>query len=203
MEDNFLSEYNSKKITNYLNKNLKNFDVVILIDYGHSFINNKIYNVLVNKAKFLAINCQTNSANLGFNLITKYKRSDYVCIDEPELRLAVSNNVDEVEKILNTNLIKKIKCKNITITRGKYGSCSLMNSKILHTPALISDKVIDTIGAGDVFLGITALLNSRKNNQLTTNIIGNIAAALKVDILGHSRSISQSDFYAILKHILK
>ena len=203
MEDNFLSDYHSKNIIQYLNKKLKNFDVVILIDYGHSFINNKIYNILINKAKFLAINCQTNSANLGFNLITKYKRSDYVCIDEPELRLAVSNNIDEVEQILKKNLIKKIKCKNITITRGKYGSCSLMNSKILHTPALISDKVIDTIGAGDVFLGITALLNSRKNNQLTTNVIGNIAAALKVDILGHSRSISHSDFYAILKHILK
>jgi rfaE bifunctional protein nucleotidyltransferase chain/domain len=203
MSDDFLSEYNLKKVINYLKKNLKNFDVVILIDYGHNFINKKIYDVLVNKAKFLAINCQTNSANLGFNLISKYKRSDYVCIDEPELRLAVSNNVDEVEQVLKNNLIKKIKCKNITITRGKYGSCSFMNSKILHTPALISDKVIDTIGAGDVFLGITALLNSRKNNQLCTNLIGNIAAALKVDILGHSRTINQSDFYAILKHILK
>jgi cytidyltransferase-like protein len=203
MEDNFLSKRHSKNVIQYLNMNLKNFDVAILIDYGHGFINNDIYNVLVNKSKFLAINCQTNSANLGFNLITKYKNSNYICIDEPELRLAVSNNVDEVEQILKKNLIKKIKCKNITITRGKYGSCSLKNSKILNTPALISDKVIDTIGAGDVFLGITALLNSRKNNQLTTNIIGNIAAALKVDILGHSRSISQSDFYAILKHILK
>ena len=37
------------------------------------------------KSKFLAINCQTNSANLGFNLITKYPKSDFICIDEPEL----------------------------------------------------------------------------------------------------------------------
>ena len=34
-------------------------------------------------------------------------------------------------------------------------------------------------------------------------IIGNIAGALKVDILGHSKSISRSNFYAILNHILK
>ncbi len=203
MEDNFLSKHHSQNIIKYLNKSLKSFDVVILIDYGHNFINNNIYKTLIKKSKFLAINCQTNSANLGFNLITKYKKSNYVCIDEPELRLAASNNIDEVEKILKTQLIKKIQCKNITITRGKYGSCSLVNSKILCTPALISDKVIDTIGAGDVFLGITSLLNSVRANQLTTNLIGNVAAALKVDILGHSKSISSSDFYAILKHILK
>ena len=34
------------------------------------------------KSKYLAINCQTNSANLGFNLITVSK-SDFICIDEP------------------------------------------------------------------------------------------------------------------------
>ena len=39
---------------------------------------------------------------------------------------------------------------------------SYLNSKVLKTPALISDKVIDTIGAGDVFLVITSLLYSVK-----------------------------------------
>ena len=73
----------------------------------------------------------------------------------------------------------------------------------MNTPALISDKVIDTIGAGDVFLAITSLLYSNKTDQLITNIIGNVAGALKVDILGHSKSISKSNFYAILNHLLK
>ena len=29
---------------------------------------------------------QTNSANRGYNLITKYPRADFICIDEPEAR---------------------------------------------------------------------------------------------------------------------
>jgi len=203
MDDDFLSLSNSKKINQYLNKNLHRFDVVIIIDYGHGFINQEIYKTLLKKSKFLAINCQTNSANLGFNLITKYKKCDYVCIDEPELRLASSNNYDEIIKILKENLTKKIKCKNFTITRGRRGSTSYLNSKTLHTPALISEKVLDTIGAGDVFLARTSLLYSAKANQLVTNLVGNIAGALKVDILGHSKSISKSNFYSVLKHILK
>ena len=117
--------------------------------------------------------------------------------------MAASNNKDDIETIVSKQISKKIKCKNITITRGREGSFSFMNSKNLNTPALISDKVIDTIGAGDVFLVITSLLYSVKSDQLITNIIGNIAGALKVDILGHSKSISRSNFYGVLNHILK
>lgn len=203
MDDQLLGKKNKLKIINFLNKKLESFDLVILIDYGHGFIDPEIYNILKKKSKFLAINCQTNSANLGFNLITKYKKADFICIDEPELRLATSNNKDSIEKIVTKELIKSINCKNITITRGRNGSFSYLNKKIENAPALISNKVIDTIGAGDVFLVIASLLYSVKTSQLVTNILGNIAGALKVDILGHSKSISKSNFYAIINHILK
>ncbi len=203
MDDNLLSKNNKKGVISYLKREIKKFDLVILIDYGHGFIDNDIYEVIKKKAKYLSINCQSNSANLGFNLITKYPKSDFICIDEPELRLAASDNVNSIEKIVSKKIIKKINCKNITITRGRKGSFSFLNSKILNTPALISNKVIDTIGAGDVFLAVTSLLYSNKSDQLITNIIGNIAGALKVDILGHSKSISKSNFYAVLNHLLK
>ena len=202
MDDNLLGLKNKKKILSYLKKETSKFDAVILIDYGHGFIDNDIYNILRQKAKFLAINCQTNSANLGFNLITKYPVSDFICIDEPELRLAASDNISKIEEIVKSQITKKIKCKNITITRGRNGSFSYSGSNVLNTPALISDKVIDTIGAGDVFLVITSLLYSTKSDQLVTNIIENIAGALKVDIFGHSKSISRSNFYYFLNHML-
>ena len=60
MDNNFLSKSNFKKINQY-QKNLHRFDVVILMDYGHGFINNEIYNTLLKHSKFLAINSQTNS----------------------------------------------------------------------------------------------------------------------------------------------
>ena len=105
----------SKKILSYLKKEISKFDAVILIDYGHGFIDNDIYNILRQKAKFLAINCQTNSANLGFNLITKYPVSDFICIDEPELRLAASDNISKIEEIVKSQITKKIKCKNLSL----------------------------------------------------------------------------------------
>ena len=203
MDDNLLGISNLKRVKKFLNQNINKYDVVILIDYGHGFINDEIYKILAKKSKYLAINCQTNSANLGFNLITKYQRSDFICIDEPELRLAASNNNDPIEKIVKEQIVKQIRCNNITITRGRDGSFSYKNSKSLITPALISEKVLDTIGAGDVFLVITSLLHSINSDQTVTNLIGNIAGALKVDILGHSKSIGRANFYAVLNHLLK
>jgi rfaE bifunctional protein nucleotidyltransferase chain/domain len=51
IDDDFLSKSNSNKINNYLKDNLKKFDVVIMIDYGHGFINKNIYKTLEKKNK--------------------------------------------------------------------------------------------------------------------------------------------------------
>ena len=53
MDDDFLSQRNSNKISHYLNKNLHRFDVVILIDYGHGLINDKMFRIL-KKSKILS-----------------------------------------------------------------------------------------------------------------------------------------------------
>ena len=98
MDDNLLGKSNKKKFYLILKKRPSKFDVVILIDYGHGFIDSDIYEILKKKAKFLSINCQTNSANLGFNLITKYPSSHFICIDEPEVRLAASDNINVLAK---------------------------------------------------------------------------------------------------------
>ena len=91
----------------------------------------------------------------------------------------------------------------VIISSMTYRSIPAFTNYGINLEVKLSDKVVDTIGAGDVFLVITSLLYSIKSDQLTTNLIGNIAGALKVDIVGHSKSISNSNFYSILKHILK
>ena len=38
----------------------------------------------------------TNNFKFGFNLITKYPSSDFICVDEPELRLAASDKLTKL-----------------------------------------------------------------------------------------------------------
>ena len=79
---------------------------MLVLDYGHGFFSKKIINYIEKNAKFIALNTQTNSANIGYNLVTKYKKANFVCIDEPEARLAVSDKESELsivaKKIFNS-----------------------------------------------------------------------------------------------------
>lgn len=202
MKDKFLEKKTENKIINFLKKKCSLYDCVILIDYGHGLVTEKVRKIIQKKSKFLSINCQTNSANLGYNFITKYRKADYICIDEPEIRLAISDNISSIEKLIE-NLLKKIKTKKITITKGKEGSISYFGRKFFKVPALITEKVVDTIGAGDVFLVITSLLNSINTNPIVTNLIGNACGAQKVDIIGHKDSIDVNQVISSLKHLLK
>ena len=87
---------NEKKILNYLRKNIKKFDHVIVHDFGHGLFTNKIIKFVQNNSKFLSINTQTNSSNIGYNYITKYSKADYISIDEPEARLALQDNYSSI-----------------------------------------------------------------------------------------------------------
>ena len=104
-----VSKFSDKNNLSFLNK-LDKYDLVILADFGHGLINKKILNILNKKTKFLCINAQTNSENRGFNLITKYKKADYICIDKLEANLALAEKeISTSEQI--RRLYKSIKTK--------------------------------------------------------------------------------------------
>ena len=46
----------------------------------------KIINSLSINSKFLAVSSQINAGNEGFNLVTKYKKADYCCVDQATLK---------------------------------------------------------------------------------------------------------------------
>ena len=86
------------------------------------------------------MNTQSNSANLGYNLITNYPRADYVCIDAPEARLAVSDRISNVGDIARRLAEDHIDCSKIIITQGKHGA-SPSRAAASCTPSRRSPKM--------------------------------------------------------------
>ena len=146
-----------KKLLKYLRKNINNFDLVIVSDYGHGLFNDEMMSLIEKKSKFLSVNAQTNAGNRGFNLITKYKKADYYCVDLPEARLALSDQDSSLVEII-TKLSKKLRSKNLIISLGKDG-CIIYNNKdkISQYPAF-NVRPVDTMGAGDAFLCISFVI---------------------------------------------
>jgi rfaE bifunctional protein nucleotidyltransferase chain/domain len=180
-----------------------NYDVVIATDFGHGLIAASSIDALMKKSRFLAVNTQSNSANLGYNLITKYRRADYVCIDAPEARLAVSDRVSNVGDIARRLAEGHVDCSKIIITQGKHGCVTFETGGIVHTIPAFAKNVVDTVGAGDAFLAVTAPLVAAGAPMDRVGFIGNVVGALKVEIVGHRRSIEKASLIKGISGLLK
>lgn len=177
------------------------YDLIIVTDFGHGLIGSSTIETLVNSAKFLAVNAQSNSANYGYNLVTKYPRADFVCIDEPEARLATGRKHDEMQELIREGLAQDIACDRFIVTHGRNG-CYTYDGGFTHVPAL-TDSVLDTVGAGDAFLSITSPLVAAGGRIEEVGLVGNIAGALKVQIVGHRKSVEKVSLMKSLTAILK
>ena len=142
MIDKPISNLDEKKLFSYLVNNLKKFDLVIVNDFGHNLLTPKTIKFIEKNSKFLAINAQSNSSNQGYNLITKYKKADYICIDYPEAKLAAKNKFLSPDKIYKDILSKKIKTKKFAITLGKDGSIVFdKNKNIIIDNSQFNEKI--------------------------------------------------------------
>jgi rfaE bifunctional protein nucleotidyltransferase chain/domain len=184
-------------------KRAADYDVVIAADFGHGLIAPSSIEALTSGSRFLAVNTQSNSANLGYNLITKYSRADYICIDAPEARLAVSDRVATVGDIARRLAEDHIDCSKIIVTQGKHGCVTFESGGITHTIPAFAKNVVDTVGAGDAFLAVTAPLVAAGGSLNHIGFIGNVVGALKVEIVGHRRSIDKAALIKGITGLLK
>lgn len=189
-------------IIDYLQNSLKDFDLVLVADFGHGMMTPEIIKLLSDKAKFLAVNVQTNSANLGFNLITKISRADFVCIDEPEIRLACYDKVSNLQH-LTMDISKKINCERIIITRGHKGSLTYSLKDGFTEIPVFSRDIVDRVGAGDAFFSVAAPCVLKNNSTKLAGFIGNAAGAMKVLIVGNRSSIEPLMLFKYISTLLK
>ena len=201
MKDDPIADKCEKKVINFLDKKLETYDLVIVTDFGHGFISKKMIDVIKKKSKFLCVNAQSNSANYGFNLVSKYKNADYGCIDLPEAKLAIKNKFKKPIEIVLKEIPKVIKCDTFALTLGKNGSLLRKKNKTFGLEAL-NNNIVDTMGAGDAFFVVTSLYVFKKFSIDEIALIGNCAGSLKVNILGHKRRIEKEDLLTMIKTIL-
>jgi bifunctional ADP-heptose synthase (sugar kinase/adenylyltransferase) len=192
----------SRRVEEHLAKVLPGYDVVIVADYGHGFLNRELIRVLAAESRFLAVNVQTNSANLGYNLISKYPRADYVCIDEPEVRLAAHDRRSNLEEIIE-RVAKDMSCRRVSITRGHKGCIAYAGPEdYFHVPVL-SREIVDRIGAGDAYLSVTAPCAAAGYHPEMVGFIGNAVGALAVRIVGNRTAVEPVPLFKFITALLQ
>lgn len=158
---------------------------VLVADFGHGLIDVQATEEIQNKAEFLALTCQANSDNWGFNLLTKWTNADYVVCDEQELRLAESDRDGDDVKAMLKHQFQRMHCRLMVVTLGHLGCLAYDGKQYYMAPAL-ADKVVDRMGAGDAFLAITTPLVEMGAPVDIVLLIGTLAAGIEVGQVGNA-----------------
>ena len=199
MDDSPISSSLTEDIVNYLRKELPEYDLVIVGDFGHGFINNAIRDVIGEKSKFLSINVQSNSANMGYNYINHYKSPDFAVINEEELRLPLMRRFEELQDVVR-EFHNAFKYKRFLVTLGKRG-CIFFNKGDMCKAPILTNKVLDTVGAGDAVFAITSLFAYINADDLLMPFIANCAGGIKVMYMGNKESITKERLLNFIKKV--
>ncbi|MEI9991468.1 MAG: PfkB family carbohydrate kinase [Rhizomicrobium sp.] len=203
MDDNPISGDVEFDLHEMIRSRAKDYDLVIVTDFGHGLLGRKTLSVLAEHARFLGVNAQSNSANLGYNLITRYSRADYICIDSPEAFLAAGDKHVDLAEIVQNRLPQSVNCPNVIVTRGKYGCMTRSPDGTLAGVPALTSTIVDTVGAGDAFFAVTAPMVASGAQMSDVGFLGNAAGALKVGIVGHRAGVEKASLIKFITSMLK
>lgn len=180
-----------KKILTAIRREIKQADAVLVLDFGHGLMQPPVRELVQSSAKFLALNCQTNSNNHGFNIITRqYQRADAFSLDEQEMMLSVGHrHLDFPEEL--AGLRKKFRAQYAWLTRGAVETIGLREREAACLCPPLERDVVDTIGAGDAFFSVAALAAARQLPVDLATFLGQLAGAQAVKIVGNAAPISK------------
>ncbi|NIM46458.1 MAG: adenylyltransferase/cytidyltransferase family protein [Nitrososphaeria archaeon] len=181
---------------------LRGFDVVIVADFGHGFINNSMAEEIVKEALeknevFLAVQCQTNNDNLGYNLVDKYPTAHYYNMNQIEAGLLLREQPKDLN-VLVSALSDHLICRHFSVTMGEKGAL-LYDDQGWSTLPPLSNKVVDTIGCGDALFAFTSLALAVGMDRDVALFIGSLASALMAQVRGNDRFISAKDLKTVWK----
>lgn len=202
INDFLMADTLEAEVRSYIGQASPAFDMVMISDYGHGALTELIASEVRESCRFLAVNAQTNSANLGYNLITKkYHTPDYAIVDEAEARLAMQDKHDNLDSV-GRRLAASLDSGRLIITRGRHGSVGFErgSDEVCKAPAL-ARRVVDRVGAGDMFFALSAPCSALEMPLDLVSFLGNAVGALAVQIVGNRETVTADtlrDFVASL-----
>ncbi len=175
-----------------ISKALPEADLVVVADFGHGTMQESVRAYVQQHAPFLALNCQTNSNNHGFNIISRqYQKVDCFSLDDQELLLScASRHIDHVKEL--QKLRSQLQASSAWLTRGAIETIGLEEGRKPVVCLPLQTSVRDTVGAGDAFFSIAALAAVRKLPIEVSVLLGQLAGGQAVKIVGNAEPISKA-----------
>ncbi len=196
-DDSPLDEQTEAKVCDEIEASAGDFDLVLVVDFGHGMMTERVIETVCKHAKMLVVNAQSNAANLGYHTISKYPRADMICLAESEMRLEARSKYGDLETMMRGASVK-FDAQRVMVTQGANGSlCYDRDHGIVHVPSL-TGNVKDRMGAGDTLISVASLLAAQGASCGTIGFVGNAAGAQAVATVGNRNAL---DRVALIRQI--
>jgi len=201
MNDEPLRREEEQQLCSLLAARVPQSDVVVAADFGHGLLTQTAIEYLGEKSRFLAVNTQINAANIRYHAISSYRRADYVCINEQELRLDARSRHGDLAHLIH-HLAGRLAAQRVMVTRGRSGVSYCDAGSIYSSPAFAS-QVVDRIGSGDAVLAITSVAAAAGAPPAIIAFLANVIGAQKVQIIGNRSSVDRVATIKCIESLLK
>lgn len=179
---------------------LNNFDAVIVSDYKKGVVSEELFRILVNHKKkngsFVAVDPKVGHFRL-------YKQVSLITPNIVEASHGAEVEIKDEKTLIKAgfNLLKKLACDSVLITRGEEGM-SLFEKQnsdvnVTHLPT-VAKKVFDVTGAGDTVIATITLAYVAGASLVDAAKIANVAAGIVVGKIG-TAAATKEEIMEVLK----
>ena len=186
-----------RSLSEYLKRNIKSFDGVILSDYGKGLLTRGVVRDVIRKAqqtgKFVMVDPKIK--NFFF-----YRGATVVTPNTGEASSASRISITD-EASLNRagrNLLKRLRCDALVITRGEDGMAIFEPHQKPFLVPTEAREVYDVTGAGDTVIGTMALALGAGASIRRAAELANHAAGIVVGKVG-TATVDQEELTSVMK----
>jgi rfaE bifunctional protein kinase chain/domain len=188
----------NEKIINFIEKNINDFDAIIIEDYGKGVINMHLLEELISLAhkykKIITVDPKEEHFQYyrKVTAITPNRRElenaiRNLKIKDTTRRLQLNNDklfTDKDIDLAATTILEYLELESILVTLGEQGMKLFeKNGSITHIPTIVQE-VFDVSGAGDTVISVFTLGLCCGGSLLEAAHIANIAAGIVVGKVG-------------------
>lgn len=177
-------------------------DVIILVDYGHGLLSERVINHVCSLGVFLAINAQANAGNHGFNSLARYPRADFAALNGGEARLDARRRHVDLDQYVPA-LRERLSAGAVLVTQGGSGTLLYMKGGDPYRAPALASFVNDRVGAGDALLTGSSLLMYLGAPAPVISLVANVVGAWAVSFLGNEQTLELGSLKRQVTSILK
>lgn len=202
MDDSPISLQVEERLISAIEECASKSDVVIIADYGHGLLSDRVISYVCGLDVFLAVNAQANAGNHGFNSLGKYHRADFATLNGGEARLEVRRRHLDLDQYIPM-IRERLGAQAVLVTQGGSGTYLYLNDGEAHPAPALAPFVKDRVGAGDALLTVTSLLMYLGAPAPLIGFLGNLVGAWAVSFLGNEQTLDLGTLKRQATSILK